>query len=127
MASIKRYHVPPTIPLRYHPYYPRHRYHLDTTLDTGTTLVPLSGLSQCVDHFDLTGIVLPSGTICQLSNMIDCPPPCVEGREGRGAAPPPKKFMGCCSPRVCIMHGSHKLSAIFVNTNLFFNFKSSTL
>ena len=92
--SIKRHAIPPTPPYTthatlYHPMpswslsgdpqlsikrHPRyHPYHLDTTL--GTTLVPLSRLSWCVDHFDLTGIVLPSGTICQLSNMIDCPRP----------------------------------------------------
>ena len=31
----------------------------------------ISQLSQCVDLFDLTGIILSIGTICQLSNMID--------------------------------------------------------
>ena len=44
-------------------------------------------LSQWIDLFDLAGIVLPSGTTCQLSNMIDLPcttphPPPRPGGEG---------------------------------------------
>ena len=92
--SIKRHH-------RYHP------YHLDITL--GTTLVPLSRISQCVDHFDLTGVVLPSGTICQLTNMIDCTAMIRGG--GAPARTVPKKVMAY-GYVLCTVHTS-----FFLNTH----------
>ena len=58
---------------------------------------PLS-LSQWIDLFDLTGIVLPSGTTCQLSTMIDCPHPPPWGVGGGGGERAPRFGGGVCGP-----------------------------